>query len=296
MNTKKQLKKLLYGAICISLSCFATKPQKIEQSTTEKALKRLEETYHGRIGVFALNTKNKRTFHYRATEPFPLASTAKLMVVAAVLKKGSENNSWLNQTVHYTKQTLITYSPITKQHIDSGMTIRDLCQAAIIVSDNTAMNLLIKQLGGINAVNQFAHSIGNKSFRLDRLEPNLNSAIPGDLRDTSTPSDMAYSLQTLLLSNELKAEQQKQLVNWLINNKTGDEKIRAGVPKDWIVGDKTGAGDYGTTNDIAIIWPPNQEPIILAIYFTQSEKSNSNSDHIIAEASKIVANEILANF
>ena len=168
------------------------------------------------------------------------------------------------------------------------MTIGELCRVAVTYSDNMAMNLLIRELGGSKNVTLYARSIGNKSFRLDRMEPELNSAIPNDIRDTVTPKDMAQSLQKLSLGNYLASQQQNLLNSWLKQNTTGGARIRAGVPKNWIVGDKTGSGAYGATNDIGVIWPPNASPIVLAIYFTHNTKKFIKNDDIIANVTRIL--------
>ena len=177
---------------------------------------------------------------------------------------------------------------ITREHIATGMTIGELCRVAVTYSDNMAMNLLIRELGGSKNVTLYARSIGNKSFRLDRMEPELNSAIPNDIRDTVTPKDMAQSLQKLSLGNYLASQQQNLLNSWLKQNTTGGARIRAGVPKNWIVGDKTGSGAYGATNDIGVIWPPNASPIVLAIYFTHNTKKFIKNDDIIANVTRIL--------
>jgi beta-lactamase class A len=153
------------------------------------------------------------------------------------------------------------------------------------------MNLLLKQLGGPGAVNIYARSIGDGTFRLDRYEPELNTAIPGDLRDTSTPMAMRKSLHNLVLGNTLGLMQRKQLNTWLKNNTTGNATIRAGVPKGWIVGDKTGSGDYGTRNDIGVIWVPTCSPIVLAIYTTQNKKDAQTRNDVIASATSLLINE-----
>ena len=155
-------------------------------------------------------------------------------------------------------------------------------------SDNLAMNLLLQKLGGPEMVTRFARSIRDNTYRLDRIEPELNTAIPGDLRDTTTPAAMGYSLQRLLLGDVFHLNQRKQLLTWLKDNTTGDSRIRAGVARGWLVGDKTGTGAYGTTNDIAIVWPPKQAPIIVVIYFTQNEKNAVPQDAIIASVTQLL--------
>lgn len=251
---------------------------------TISIFRKLEKQYHGRLGLYAVNTANHQSIAYHANRRFPLCSTAKLMVVAAILKQSESSPNLLNKRLYFTKNFLIAsgYAPITRHHLKSGMTIAQLAQAAIEASDNTAANLLIRQLGGPSAVTKFARSIGDQSFQLNRNEPSLNSATPGDKRDTSTPKAMAKSLKTLLLGKALSHHSRLKLTNWLINSKTGSHQIRAVLPKTWRVGDKTGTGAYGTTNDIAIIWPTiNSKRIILAVYFTQDTVAATPNDKLI---------------
>ncbi len=257
-------------------------------TSIQNKLAALEASSGGRIGVSALNTATNTRIQYRAKERFPFCSTSKVIGVSAILKQSMTDSRLLQQKVTYKKEDLVAYSPITEKHLADGMTIFNLCAAAITQSDNTAMNLLIKKLGGLEAVTAFARSIGDNTFRLDRWEPKLNSAIPGDLRDTSTPAAMERSLQQLALSDALALPQRKQLQTWLKSNVTGNYRIRAGLPKAWIVGDKTGTGDYGTTNDIGIIWPPKRSPIVVAIYFTQNKKNAVKREDIIASVTHLL--------
>ena len=170
----------------------------------------------------------------------------------------------------------------------------ELCAAALQYSDNTAANLLIKLIGSTAAVTAYARSIGDSEFRLDRWETELNSAIPGDPRDTSTPAAMARSLQRLALGDALGTPQRERLLDWLRGNTTGAARILAGVPADWRVGDKTGTGDYGTTNDIAVAWPPSKPPIILVLYFTRPGKEAKPRSDVLAAAAGIVAQALAA--
>jgi beta-lactamase class A len=177
---------------------------------------------------------------------------------------------------------------ITSKHLADGMTVAELCEATLQYSDNPAANLLMKQIGGPAAVTAYARSIGDTEFRLERWETELNSAIPGDARDTTTPSAMARSLHKLVLGDALPAAQRKQLKDWMLGNTTGATRIRAGVPAAWPVADKTGAGDYGTVNDIAVIWPPGKAPIVLAVYLTQPGKDDKIRPEFHGEVAKIV--------
>ncbi|HEY6772631.1 MAG TPA: class A beta-lactamase, partial [Oxalicibacterium sp.] len=179
-------------------------------------------------------------------------------------------------------------APITGKLVGKGMTVSELCAATLQYSDNAAVNLLMKELGGTAAVTAFARTVGDEIFRLDRWEPELNSAVPGDLRDTTTPAAMVQTLQKLMLGNALGSLQQEQLVFWMKKNRTGDARIRAGVPTDWIVADKTGTGSYGTTNDIGVLWPPGRAPIVVVLYFTQHEQAAKPRDDVIADATRTI--------
>lgn len=258
-------------------------------SLARKKLRALEQSFDGQLGLFAINTANGKSLGLRESERFPLCSTFKMMLAAAVLDKSRQSAGLLEQGITYTEKDLLDYSPVTEQHLADGMTVRQLCAATVNLSDNAAANLLMKLLGGPAAVTAFARSIGDHSFRLDRWEPDLNSAIPGDLRDTTTPEAMALSLQRLTLGDALPKAEREQLQTWLRASTTGASRIKAGLPADWQSGDKTGTGAYGTAHDIAVIWPPNRAPVVLAIYTKQHKKNANGRSDIVAAAAKIVS-------
>ncbi|WP_114811696.1 class A beta-lactamase [Paraburkholderia kururiensis] len=269
-----------------------TSPTASQDASVRDALAALERTSGGRLGVCAIDTEGggkARAIGYRADERFAVCSTFKVVLAAAILARSLDVPGLMQRRIRYTKQDLAHYSPVSSKHVRDGMTVAELCQAAIQYSDNTAANQLMKVLGGPQAVTAYAHATGNTAFRLDRWETELNTAIPGDLRDTSTPAAMAHTLETLTVGQALPAAQRDQLVTWLRGNTTGAHRIRAGVPGDWAVGDKTGTGDYGTTNDLAILWPPRRAPVMLAVYFTQREPKAKARDDVIAAAARIVA-------
>lgn len=254
----------------------------------EAMLAALEKTSSGRLGVSALNTADGRRIDHRAQERFPFCSTFKVILAAAILERSTRVSGLMQQRVHYAQKDLVTYSPISGKHVASGMTVAQLCAAALQYSDNTSGNLLIKILGGPPAVTAFARSIDDKAFRLDRWETELNTAIPGDPRDTSTPAAMAASLHALVLGDRLPVPQREQLRGWLCGNTTGAKRVRAGAPANWQIGDKTGSGDYGTANDIAVLWPPAREPIVLVVYYTRGEPGMQAREDVIAAATRIV--------
>lgn len=275
--------------IATTLPLFAISVRAFAQAPTDTAaqLAQLEASSSARLGVFALDTATGKQIVHCADERFPLLSTFKVMAVAAVLKRNEREMNLLNQRIHYNKNNLVTYSPITEKHLADGMTVAQLCAAALQYSDNTAGNLLIRLIGGPKALTQFARATGNNSFRLDRWETALNTAIPGDPRDTATPEAMARSLRNFTIGNALSSASRAQLIEWLVGNTTGDKRIRAAVPANWRVGDKTGSGDYGTANDIAVIWPPDRAPIVLSIYTTHTRADAKRSDELIVEAARI---------
>ncbi|RQU36980.1 PenA family class A beta-lactamase [Burkholderia cenocepacia] len=249
----------------------------------------LERDAGGRLGVCAIDTASGRVIEHRAGERFPFCSTFKTMLSAAVLAQSVERPGLLQQRVKYTKADLVNYSPVSEKHVGAGMTVAALCEATIQYSDNSAANLLMKLIGGPSAVTAYARSIGDDAFRLDRWETELNTALPGDPRDTTTPAAMAASIRVLTLGDALPAAQRARLVAWLRGNKVGDKRIRAGVPAEWTVGDKTGTGDYGTTNDAGVIWPTSRAPIVLAVYYTQTRADARAKDDVIASVARIVA-------
>lgn len=275
-----------------SIEAVANVAQDI-QSQEQNKLAKLENSSHGHIGVFAINTENNRVIAYHAKNRFPLCSTNKVMGVAAILKESERHTGLLNKKINYRNSEIIAWSPATKKHINSGMTITELGKAAITLSDNTAINLLMKEIDGPKGVTDFVRSIGDDTFNLDRWEPELNTAVPGDLRDTSTPEAMANSLRKLVFGHVLALKQQELLKTWLIENTTGDARIRAGTPSGWVVGDKTGTcGHYGAMNDVGIVWPKDGSPIIVAIYFTAKKENAKPLDDVIAKATRIILSAI----
>lgn len=282
------------AAIAVSLISLLASPMiwADNNNTIEKQLNTLEKYSQGRLGVALINTEDNSQITYRGEERFAMASTSKVMAVAAVLKASEKQAGLLDKNITIKKSDLVAYSPITEKHLTTGMTLAELSAATLQYSDNTAMNKILDYLGGPAKVTQFARSINDVTYRLDRNEPELNTAIHGDPRDTTSPIAMAKSLQALTLGDALGQSQRQQLVTWLKGNTTGDNSIKAGLPKHWVVGDKTGSGDYGTTNDIAVIWPENHAPLILVVYFTQQEQDAKYRKDILAKAAEIVTKEL----
>ena len=253
---------------------------------------RIEADSGGRLGVGVLDTGTGEVVGHREDERFPMCSTFKFLCAAAILSRVDAGQEQLARRIPVTSADLLDYAPVTKQHAGSDMSVAELCEAAVTLSDNTAANLLLATMGGPSAITQYARAVGDDITRLDRTEPDLNSAEAGDVRDTTTPQAMARNLQTLTLGVALFPPSRDQLNAWLIGSKTGDARLRAGMPKDWRIGDKTGSGAHGTANDIAVIWPTGRAPLIITAYLTQCSAADAKRNAAIAAIGKAVADAI----
>jgi beta-lactamase class A len=249
----------------------------------------VERRLTARLGAFILDTELGRQWRHRPTERFPMCSTFKVLAAGAVLTRVDEGREHLDRLVRFEIGDVVSYSPVTKARTGSGMTLAELCEAALTQSDNTAGNLLLKSTGGPAGLTAFARTLGDSETRLDRWETELNEAKPGDPRDTTTPEAMAVNLRALAIGSALSVRSRDQLVAWLVANKTGDAKLRAGLPKDWRVGDKTGGGDQGTMNDIAVLWPPGRKPVIATLYMTETTASFDDRNAAFAEIARAIA-------
>ncbi|MEU6125046.1 class A beta-lactamase [Streptomyces sp. NPDC047123] len=258
-----------------------------------RRLRDLEAGYPGRIGVHALDTGSGAVVAYRAHERFAIASTFKVLAAAAILRRAREReHGLLDVLIRYGRDDLVSASPRTELHLETGMTVRELCDATLTYSDNTAANLLMRRLGGPSAVTEFARSLGDSRTRLDRWEPDLNSNLPGDRRDTTTPAAMTADLDRLVLGDALHPRDRDQLIRWLLENTTGDRRIRAGLPEGWRVGDKTGTPAYGGVNDVAVAWPPRRAPLIVSVYTTRLDPDTPGEDRIAEDITRVVVDAL----
>jgi beta-lactamase class A len=258
------------------------------EEKTDAQFRALQARTGARIGIYAVDQSRKTRVEYNAQQRFAMCSTFKVLAVAAVLKRVDEKKEKLDRFVPYGEAQLLEYAPVTRAHVkEGGMTLDALCAAAITQSDNTAANLLLETIGGPKGWTDFAQSLGDEFSRLDRMEPELNMATPGDDRDTTTPSAMGKDLQRLLTSDVLSQKSRARLEGWMVANETGSKMIRASVPADWRVGDKTGRSGKGASNDIAILRPPTGGPFFLAIYVDAPRESSEGRDTVVAEAAKI---------
>ncbi|WP_419760698.1 class A beta-lactamase [Acidisoma sp.] len=254
------------------------------------AIGNLEARHGGRLGVVAVDTGSGRRIGYRGDERFAMCSTHKFLTAAAVLATVDEGKMTLDQRVPYTRADLLDYAPVARQNAGAGfMTVAALCAAAMEWSDNTAENLLLKLIGGPPGWTRYARAIGDTTSRLDRFEPALNTAVPGDPRDTTTPEAMVRDLHVVLLGNALTKSSRGRLETWMLDGRITASLLRAGVPPHWRVADKSGSGENGTRNDIGIILPPKAAPVLAAIYYTRSTETLASRENVLADTGRIIA-------
>ena len=277
-------RKFAFGACAVLM----TEVGFAAQDALQGEFARIEGESRGRLGVAGFDTRDGSRIGYRADERFAMCSTFKLLAGAAVLARHDAGKEQFDRRIRYGAKDLVTYSPVTEKHVGTGMTLAELCDAAIALSDNTAGNLLLAALGGPEGLTAFARTLGDGVTRLDRIEPALNEAVPGDPRDTTTPAAMAANIRALVLGDALSAPSREQLKRWLIASRTGDTALRAGVPAGWTVGDKTGSGERGTRNDVGVIWPPERAPVVVSVYLTEAKVPVEQRNAAIAAVAKAV--------
>jgi beta-lactamase class A len=272
----------------------AARPTATPSPVVETARKRdprdrlvaLERRFDARLGVYALATGTGTEIAYRADARFAFCSTFKALAAAAVLRLNPLSH--LDDRIAYSEADLLPHAPITSQHVAAGMTVRELCDAAVRYSDGPAGNLLVRDLGGPARLTAFLRGLGDTVTRMDRVEPAITEATPGDRRDTTSPRALGTDYGKIVLGDVLPAAKRAFLRDLLERNTTGDHRIRAGVPRGWTVADKTGTGSYGTLNDVAIVWPRRSAPLVLAIMSRKSTQDADGDEALIAEAAEHV--------
>ena len=261
-----------------------------KKNRAESQFANIETQLGGRLGVTAINTENSLRVSYRGGERFAMCSTFKWVLAAAVLARVERGEIALDQRISYSQGDLLDFSPVSQAQLREGsLTIGDMCAAVIEVSDNTAANLLLMLIGGPSSLTNYLRELGDPVTRLDRNEPSLNTNLPGDLRDTTTPDAMVVTMNKILVGDALSVDGRNRLIDWMKASRTGLGRLRAGLPSDWIAGDKTGAGENGAAHDNAIAWPPGKAPILIAAYLSGSQASPEARNAAHAEIGRIVA-------
>lgn len=260
--------------------------------TLTRTLAAIEAKTGGRLGVAIHDTGSGLNVARRGDERFPLCSTFKFLAAAAILARVDDGEESLGREIEVRPEDIVTYSPETEKYVGRTMRLGQLCAAAITLSDNTAGNLMLAAIGGPEKLTAYARTLGDTMTRLDRIEPALNEAAPGDPRDTTTPLAMAGDLHALLVGDVLSPGSRDQLTAWLTGSKTGGTRLRAGLPSNWRVGDKTGTCNASTANDIGIAWPPDGAPVLIAAYLTGSTVDGDAQNAALAEVGGAVASAL----
>lgn len=267
-------------------ACFAFP---LTARAADNPLAALEREAGGRLGVMILDTGSGRALAHRAHERFAMCSTFKLLAAAAVLKRVDDGRDALDRQIPVERNRLVAYSPATETRAGGVMTLAALCEAAVTLSDNTAANLILEAIGGPTAVTALARGLGDRVTRLDRNEPALNDVPAGEVRDTTTPAAMTGSARAVVLGDALSAPSRQRLTEWLLASKTGGKRLRAGLPTDWRIGDKTGSGPRGEANDVAVIWPASRAPLVVAAYYRNAAATPEARDAVLAGVGRIAA-------
>lgn len=284
MNRREWLKGAAFGAIALAAS-----PRLLAAQARGAAVRlaALEHRNGGRLGVAILDTGSGTRVAWRGDERFLMCSTFKMLLVAAVLRKVDSGTEKLDRRIVFGRDALLDYAPAAKQHVGSpGMTVAQLCEAAVTLSDNTAANLLLQSIGGPAGFTHYARTLGDRITLLDRMEPELNPV------DTTTPNAMLGDMQRVLLEGALSQASRGRLTNWMLDCQTGLQSLRAGLPAGWRVGDKTGQWDddkTGANNDIAIVWPPGRKPLLVTAYYMTHTTDVAARKAVLAEVGRIVA-------
>jgi beta-lactamase class A len=274
------------SAAALSWPIISSAAPKNTQSPYQSDLLKLEKKYQSKLGVYAIDTANGNVVAYKEQQAFPFESTFKFMTVAALLYK-MEHTKQKTNFVSMRLKDLVPWSPVSALYIGKKVSLDTLAMAALTYSDNGAINAILNQMGGVKPINQFARGIGNNSFNLEHYEIKLNSN-PTKKQDSSTPKDMALSIQKVLLGNVLSKNNQGKIINWMKSSTTGYKRIRAGIPLGWSVADKTGSGSFGVANDIGIAWMPACRPIVLSIYSNSANANTKPNDALVAEATQVI--------
>ena len=276
-------------ALAGSFTLAAAKPLGLpRQDAVHRAVRAAEKASGGRLGLSVLNTADSNQFSYRGSERFPMCSTFKILLAAAILTRVDHGAENLDRRLAVAQSDILGNSPFTAAHAGSDASIGELCQSTVAVSDNAAANLLLPLVGGPAGVTRFLRSIGDNVTRLDRNEPTMGECTPGDPRDTSTPLTMTETVRRVVLGSVLTPPSRQMLEGWMRAATTGQYRLRAGLPSDWQVADKTGTGGHGTTNDVAVIWPPERPPLVVVAYLTESPLAQEARQAILARVGKAI--------
>ena len=277
--------------LCSTLALLASPV--LAQRAPTTALTEYERDSGGHMGVYAKNLRTGTEISWRAHERFVMCSSFKASLAGCVLAKVDRGQARMDELIAYSPADLMEWAPVAKQNIERGaMSVADMCQAAVELSDNTCANVLLARFGGPTALTAYWRSIGDTVSRLDHYEPELNRTPPGDPHDTTTPAAMAGNLRKLILERALSPTSREQLTGWMLGCKTGDNRLRAGLPKDWRVGDKTGNNGKDVFGDIAVTWSTRGEPVVICAYTRGGAPTPRQVDDVFAQIGRYVGTHL----
>jgi beta-lactamase class A len=292
MQRRELLKTFGAGGAALMLApdtVFAAEPAAFGGTRFAVALAAVDRQARGRLGIGVLDLANGARFSLRGGERFPMCSTFKFPLSAAVLHAAERGRLSLDRRVPIRRTDIIANSPVTERHVGGAMRVVDLCHATMTTSDNAAANLLLPLIGGTDGFNAFLRAAGDRVTRLDRVEPHLNEGTPGDPRDTTTPDAMLATMRAVLFGRTLSPASRQRLIGWLVANTTGGTRLRAGLPRGWRVGDKTGTGET-SANDVGVLWPrPGRAPILVTSYLTDARGTQAQMYAVHRNVARAIA-------
>jgi beta-lactamase class A len=259
------------------------------QALFDERVRAIESRSGGRLGVAIRDSSSGAEYAHRGDERFAMCSTFKMLAAGFVLARVDRGTEQLARQVVIQPSDLVPYAPAVQPRVGGPISVAELCEAAVALSDNAAANLLLRSFGGPPALTTYLRSIGDEVTRLDRYEPFLNEVPPGDARDTTSPRAMLATMHKLVLGDALSRPSREQLTRWLLGNKVGDTRLRAQLPPGWRVADKTGTGPNGTHNDAGVLFPPRRAPVLVAAYLTGSTAEPAARDRALAEVGRLAA-------
>nr|AMP54136.1 CARB-PSE [uncultured bacterium] len=284
----KQGLVFLYFLICVIYVQAAV----ASEDPVLEAARQAEAQLDARVGLAVYDTGSGANWLFNADGSFPMGSTFKVLACGVLLARADAGDEDLDRFVEIVQTDLVTYSPVTETWVGRNVSLGEICAATMRTSDNTAANKVLEALGGPGSLTAFLRSLGDQTTRLDRWETDLNEGTPGDPRDTTSPAAMAASFQKFVLGDVLSTSSRETLTDWLLGNEVGGPLLRAGLPEDWRIGDRTGAGGHGSRGIVAVLWPPGRAPLIAAIYLTETQATLEGRDAAIAAIGRAIAETI----
>lgn len=285
--------------LCLLPACGRTEPRALdaidatsapEAGVADSEFAALETQFDARLGVYAVDAGTGREIEWRGDESFAYASTIKALAAAALLD--DVGTAGLAKTVEVGASDIIKHSPVTETRVGQTMTLGEICEAALTQSDNAAANFIFAELGGPQALDAQLDELGDAGTTVSRIEPDLNEALPGDLRDTTTPRASANNLREYVFGDALDDEEKATLTDWMKASQTGNTLVRAQLPEDWAVGDKSGGGMYGSRGDLAVVWPTDGRPIVISVLSSRDEREADYDDRLIAGAAAAAVDQL----